>query len=79
MPLAIVRASAQGLPVNFSLDDSSAMSPQTRLSQFKSVVLGARISKSGQAMPQSGDLIGQSGTLGHNSRGVEILIDSVQP
>ena len=79
MPLAIVRAPAQGLPVNFILDDSSAMSPQTRLSQFKSVVLGARISKSGQALPQSGDLVGQSGAMGHNSQGVEILIDAVQP
>ncbi len=79
MPLAIVRATAQGLPLKFTLDDNTAMSPQTKLSQFEQVIVGARISKSGQALPQSGDLIGQSAPTSHTSQGLEITIDSVQP
>jgi cytochrome c-type biogenesis protein CcmH len=79
MPLAIVRSTAQNLPLSFTLDDSSAMSPQTRLSQFKTVIVGARISKSGEALPQSGDLIGQSMPVSHLSQGLEIVIDASQP
>jgi len=56
MPLAIVRKQVKDLPMSFQLDDSQAMSPATRLSTATQVVVGARISKSGQAMPQPGDL-----------------------
>jgi cytochrome c-type biogenesis protein CcmH len=79
MPLAIVRTTAQQLPMSFTLDDSTAMSPQSKLSQFEQVIVGARLSKSGQALPQSGDLIGQSAPTSHTSQGLEITIDSVQP
>jgi cytochrome c-type biogenesis protein CcmH len=56
MPLAIVRKKVSDLPFDFSLDDSQAMSPASRLSTATQVVVGARISKSGNAMPQPGDL-----------------------
>lgn len=79
MPLAIVRTTAQALPLSFTLDDSSAMSPQARLSQFERVVVSARISKSGDALPRSGDLSGQSAPMGNTMDGVRITIDSVQP
>ncbi len=79
MPLAIVRTTAQALPLSFTLDDSSAMSPQSRLSQYERVVVSARISKSGDALPRSGDLTGQSVPLGNTAQGVRITIDSVQP
>ncbi len=55
-PLAIVRAAAGSWPVQFRLDDTMAMLPSRRLSQFDRVVIEARISRSGQAMPSSGDL-----------------------
>jgi cytochrome c-type biogenesis protein CcmH len=59
MPLAAKRVKASDLPLTLILDDSMAMMPQMRLSAFPQVTVGARISRSGQAMPQSGDLEGE--------------------
>ncbi len=56
MPLAIQRMSASKLPVTVTLTDGMGMLPSMQLSKFKQVVIGARISKSGNALPQSGDL-----------------------
>ena len=78
VPLAIVRRQAS-LPFAFTLDDSMAMSPQLRLSGVARVVVGARISKSGNATPQPGDMLGQSAVVGSGAKGVQVLIDRVQP
>lgn len=78
LPLAIVRREAS-LPFAFKLDDSMAMAPQMKLSAFASVVVGARISKSGNATPQPGDLLGQSAAVASNAGDVRVLIDQVQP
>lgn len=56
IPLAVDRRSVGAWPVRFTLDDSMAMSPNARLSGFASVQVSARISRSGDAMPQPGDL-----------------------
>lgn len=55
MPLAIIRTTVDKLPYDFILDDSLAMNPQMKLSQVTSVMVRARISKTGNAMPQPGD------------------------
>lgn len=55
MPLAIIRTRVDKLPYDFVLDDSLAMNPQMKLSQVTSVMVRARISKTGNAMPQPGD------------------------
>jgi cytochrome c-type biogenesis protein CcmH len=78
MPLAILRRKASELPISFTLDDSTAMSPEMKLSKFAQVVVGARISKSGNAMPQPGDLVGQAGSLSPPADKLGIMIDGVQ-
>ena len=55
-PLAVLRTRVGSWPVSFRLDDSMAMVPSRRLSQFDRVVIEARISRSGQATPAAGDL-----------------------
>jgi cytochrome c-type biogenesis protein CcmH len=58
MPLAIVRKQVSELPLTVNLTDAMAMMPNMKLSNFEQVKLLARISKSGDAMQQPGDLIG---------------------
>jgi cytochrome c-type biogenesis protein CcmH len=79
MPLAILKRTVADLPISFTLDDSMAMSPQMKLSSFPLVVVGARVSKSGNAMPQAGDLQGQAPPAKIGSSGIELVIDAVQP
>jgi len=79
MPLAILRKKASELPVDFTLDDSSAMAPNLRLSNFPKVMVLARISKTGNAMPQSGDLEGSIGPIATSSSKVSVKIDRVLP
>ena len=76
MPLAIIRKTVKDLPLKFTLNDSMAMRPDMKLSNFQEIVVGARISKSGNAMPQSGDMQGSFGPVGiGDASGVEIIID----
>lgn len=79
MPLAILRKHVSELPVKFVLDDSLAMSPAATLSGATLVVVGARVSKSGDAKPQKGDFEGFSAPLKVGTQGVAILIDSEVP
>lgn len=79
MPLAILRLSAKDLPTTFSLDDDMAMTPTMKMSSFPEVVIGARVSKSGQAVPSSGDLEGFSQPVKLGAKDVMITIDQVVP
>jgi cytochrome c-type biogenesis protein CcmH len=53
-----------------------AMNPQLKLSSFQRVVVAARVSKSGNAAPQPGDLQGTSSIIGSSASGVTVVIDS---
>ncbi|GAB1232107.1 c-type cytochrome biogenesis protein CcmI [Ferrigenium sp. UT4] len=77
MPLAILRKQVRDLPINFELDDSMAMAPQMKLSAFDQVVVVARISKSGTAMPQAGDAEGSSQPLRPGSKNVNVKIGAI--
>ena len=79
MPLAILRLNARDIPVSFKLDDNMAMTPAMKLSSFPEVVVGARISKTGQAIPASGDLEGHSDPVKIGDGEVSITIDHVVP
>ena len=55
MPLAIQRLTVGQLPATITLDDSNGMLPNMKLSDFPQVVIGARISRSGDPIAHSGD------------------------
>jgi cytochrome c-type biogenesis protein CcmH len=78
-PLALVRRQVKDLPAQFTLDDSQAMSPEMKLSNFREVIVSARISKGGNATPQSGDLQGVSRKVKVGASNVAVVIDSVVP
>ena len=79
MPLAILRKKVSDLPLDFKLDDSLAMSPAARLSSSPQVVVGARISKSGNAMPSPGDLQVLSATVAVGTTGLKLEIGTRVP
>ena len=80
MPLAILRKQVKDLPLNFTLNDSMAMSPASALSTASKIIVGARVSKSGNAMPQPGDLSGQSAFVNVGATGLKIEIkEAVKP
>ena len=77
LPLAVVRATVKDLPIRFTLDDSMSMAPTAKLSMHKQVVVSARVSRSGQAMPQPGDLVGSVQPVTVGSTGVQVRIADV--
>ncbi len=81
MPLAVSRqplAGAPQQPIVVQLDDSQAMTPQSKLSQAGRVVVAARISRGGSAMPSSGDLEAESAPMAPSGE-VKLVIDRVRP
>ncbi len=80
MPLAVVKVAApKSWPFQFALDDSMAMAPGMNLSAFPEVTIEARISKSGGAQPQAGDLAGQSSALKPGASNIGVTISRVLP
>jgi cytochrome c-type biogenesis protein CcmH len=79
MPLAVQRLKVKDLPAKFNLDDSMSMAPEMRLSKFPQVMVLARVSKSGKAVPQSGDLQGSAGPVKLGVSQLKVVIDQVLP
>src|SRR5262249_51282448 len=75
MPVAIVRASKKEFPFTFQLDHSTNPMPSRKLSCAGPVVIVARLSKSSQAMPPSGDLEGSSQTLQAGGDRITVALD----
>ncbi|MGC1509759.1 c-type cytochrome biogenesis protein CcmI [Ketobacter sp. MCCC 1A13808] len=63
LPLAVVRQPVADWPVAAVLSDENAMTPTMTLSKFDKVVVQARISPTGNAIPQSGDWVGPTQVL----------------
>jgi cytochrome c-type biogenesis protein CcmH len=79
MPVSIVRATKKDLPFTFQLDDSTSPMPSRKLSDVGTVVIVARLSKSGEAMPKSGDLQGISEPMKPGAKKVTVVIDREIP
>ncbi|MBC8119454.1 MAG: c-type cytochrome biogenesis protein CcmI [Burkholderiaceae bacterium] len=79
MPVAVVRARAGELPLQFTLDDSRAMAPTAKISNLAEVVVTARVSRSGNAIPTSGDLEAAAEKVKVGSQGLAITIDRAVP
>jgi len=76
MPLAIQRITVKDLPYAFMLDDSTAMAPEMVVSRFDQIVVGARVSRSGNASPAPGDLEGFSSPVNPGAVGIEVRINA---
>lgn len=81
MPLAVVTTEAGKLPLSVRLSDEQAMMPTLKLSGFERVVVGARLSKSGQATPQPGDFEGLSAPFvqAEQKAPLTIIIEHIRP
>ncbi len=79
MPRAVLRTSAAELPLKFILDDTLSMSPQARISTVQEVTVEARISKSGMAMPESGDLKSGMQTIKLGAKNIRLTVNQVRP
>jgi len=65
MPLAVARLTVADLPATVTLDESMSMIPNMTIAAFPNVTVGARISK-------SGDPVGQSGDWFHEQEGLDL-------
>lgn len=79
MPLAALRVPASELPKDFALDDTMGMAAGAKLSSASEVVVEARLSRTGNALPQPGDLFGKSAPVKPGATGLRITIDQVVP
>ncbi|HMV18425.1 MAG TPA: hypothetical protein PKC56_11020 [Rhodocyclaceae bacterium] len=74
MPLAVIRTKASALPMDFTLDDSLAMSPDLRLSGAAQLRIEARVSRSGDALARPGDFTASVGPVKPGTRGLRLVI-----
>jgi cytochrome c-type biogenesis protein CcmH len=79
MPIAVMRAQVKDLPLKFTLDDSMSMMPEMKLSNFQTVQISAKISKTGNTKTQPGDLEGQVASVKVGDNDVRVVIDKVAP
>jgi cytochrome c-type biogenesis protein CcmH len=79
MPLAVIRKQVRDLPLKFTMDDTMAMTPDVRLSKFDQVLLVARVSRSGDAKMQAGDIEGVSAPFKPGRQGIRVVIDTIVP
>ena len=77
MPLAVLRTRAAELPLRFTLDDSLSMDPNSRLSSAREIEVEARISRSGLARQEPGDLLSQAQTVKLGADGVALRVAKV--
>jgi len=77
IPLAVARTTVARLPYRFTLDDSMAMAANVKLSDHARVVVVARVSRSGSAAAQKGDIEGVSATVAPGATGLKLVLSRV--
>jgi cytochrome c-type biogenesis protein CcmH len=78
MPVAVLKTSVAQFPMRFALNDALAMNPGAPLSQLKEVTVEVRISKTGMAKPEPGDLISAVQTIQVGTENARLLVDQVR-
>lgn len=78
MPVAVLKTAVSEFPMSFSLTDALAMNPSAPLSKLSEASIEVRVSKTGMAKPESGDLISSAKTVKVGSSNVRLLIDQVR-
>lgn len=76
-PLAVRRLQVKDLPLDIKLSDQDAVVPGRTISGYDDLQLTARVSRSGNAVPQAGDLVGRGEWLKTAAKPVAIVIDTV--
>ncbi|QWD63650.1 c-type cytochrome biogenesis protein CcmI [Polynucleobacter sp. MWH-UH2A] len=79
MPVAVLKVPVSQFPFSFVLDDSLAMNPNKRISELSEVNIEVRISKTGMAKAEPGDLMSAVQTVKLGSAKVRILVNQVYP
>ena len=74
MPIIVLRKTVADLPLLVEMNDSMSMLPSNKLSDYKSVQVLAKISKSGNAKSEKGDLIGIVESMSTTSKNITKLI-----
>ena len=78
MPVAVLKAPVTEFPMSFSLTDALAMNPSAPISKLSEVSIEVRISKTGMARAEAGDLISAVQTVKVGSNQVKLLVDQVR-
>ena len=78
MPVAVLKTSVAEFPMSFSLTDALAMNPSAPLSQLSDASIEVRISKTGMAKPEAGDLISSPQTVKVGASNVRLVIERVR-
>ena len=79
MPVAIMRGKASDLPLRFVLNDALAMTPDALISNLSEATIEVRISKSGQAKAEPGDLYSEIQTVKVGTNNLKVVVDQVRP
>ena len=79
MPVAVLKTPVTTFPINFVLNDALAMSPNALISQMSEVSVEVRISKTGMAMPEAGDLISSPQTIKVGTTNARLIIGQIRP
>lgn len=78
MPVAVLKTSVSEFPMSFSLTDALAMNPNSPLSQLSEASIEVRISKTGMAKPEAGDLISAPQIVKVGASNIRLVIDQVR-